>query len=40
MRGYAREVAFCKIFAYIIAEDLDGDFSQFDKEKSRSSDRK
>ncbi|MBQ3067205.1 MAG: transcription antitermination factor NusB [Clostridia bacterium] len=33
MRGYAREVAFCKIFAYIIAEDLDGDFSQFDKEK-------
>lgn len=33
MRGYAREVAFCKIYTYIMSENFDGDFSQFDSSK-------
>ncbi len=33
MRGYAREVAFCKIYTYIMSENFDGDFSQFDSAK-------
>lgn len=33
MRGYAREVAFCKIYTYIMSENFDGDFSQFDASK-------
>lgn len=33
MRSYAREVAFCKIYTYIMREDFDGDFSQFDQSK-------
>ena len=31
MRSYAREVAFCKIYSYIMRGDIDGDFSQFDE---------
>lgn len=33
MRGYAREVAFCKIYTYIMSGLFDGDFSQFEQEK-------
>ena len=33
MRSYAREVAFCKIYTYLISGQFDGDFSQFDSEK-------
>ncbi len=33
MRSYAREVAFCKIYTYIMCSDYDGDFSQFDSDK-------
>ena len=33
MRSYAREVAFCKIYTYLISEQFDGDFSQFDQDK-------
>ncbi|MCH5153430.1 MAG: transcription antitermination factor NusB [Clostridiales bacterium] len=33
MRSYAREVAFCKIYTYLISGQFDGDFSQFDQEK-------
>ena len=33
MRGYAREVAFCKIYTYIMSESFDGDFSLFDASK-------
>lgn len=33
MRSYAREVAFCKIYTYIMRHDFDGDFSQFDETK-------
>ena len=33
MRSYAREVAFCKIYTYLITEQFDGDFSQFDSDK-------
>lgn len=33
MRSYAREVAFCKIYTYLMSGDYDGDFSQFDLEK-------
>ncbi len=33
MRSYAREVAFCKIYSYLICGSFDGDFSQFDTEK-------
>ena len=33
MRSYAREVAFCKIYTYLISQQFDGDFSQFDQEK-------
>lgn len=33
MRGYAREVAFCKIYTYIMCQNFDGDFSQFDSSK-------
>lgn len=33
MRSYAREVAFCKIYAYVISGDNDDDFSQFDESK-------
>ena len=33
MRSYAREVAFCKIYTYMMSGVNDGDFSQFDSEK-------
>ena len=33
MRSYAREVAFCKIYTYLISEQFDEDFSQFDEDK-------
>lgn len=33
MRGYAREAAFCKVYAYIMTSGYDGDFSQFDQDK-------
>ena len=33
MRSYAREVAFCKIYTYLMSEQFDGDFSQFDQDK-------
>ena len=33
MRSYAREVAFCKIYTYLISGQFDGDFSQFDTDK-------
>ena len=33
MRSYAREVAFCKIYTYLMSGVNDGDFSQFDMTK-------
>lgn len=33
MRSYAREIAFCKIYTYIMRREFDGDFSQFDDSK-------
>ena len=33
MRSYAREVAYCKIYAYLISGEFDQDFSQFDADK-------
>ena len=33
MRAYAREVAFCKIYTYIMSENFDADFSLFDASK-------
>ena len=33
MRAYAREVAFCKIYTYIMSENFDADFSLFDGTK-------
>ena len=33
MRSYAREIAFCKIYSYLICGEFDGDFSQFDQDK-------
>lgn len=33
MRSYAREVAFCKIYSFLMSGDYDGDFSQFDQSK-------
>ena len=33
MRSYAREVAFCKIYSYLMGGDLDEDLSQFDSSK-------
>lgn len=33
MRSYAREVAFCKIYAFVMTSTYDGDFSQFDADK-------
>lgn len=33
MRSYAREVAFCKIYTYLMSREYDGDFSQFEAEK-------
>ena len=33
MRSYAREVAFCKIYTYLMSGANDGDFSQFDNTK-------
>lgn len=33
MRGYAREVAFCKIYTYIMSESFEPEFSQFDGSK-------
>ena len=29
MRSYAREVAFCKVYTYLMCEEFDEDFSQF-----------
>ncbi len=33
MRSYAREVAFCKIYSFLMCGEYDEDFSQFDQEK-------
>lgn len=33
MRSYAREVAFCKIYAYSISGRFDDDLSQFERDK-------
>ena len=33
MRSYAREVAFCKIYTYLISGQFDEDFSAFDQDK-------
>ncbi|MCM1533994.1 MAG: transcription antitermination factor NusB [Corallococcus sp.] len=33
MRSYAREVAFCKIYTYLMRNEFDGDFSQFDEKE-------
>lgn len=33
MRSYAREVSFCKIYAYLLSGMFDGDFSQFEQDK-------
>ena len=33
MRSYAREVAFCKVYTYLMSGVNDGDLSQFDSEK-------
>lgn len=33
MRSYAREAAYCKIYAYLIGGEFDNDFSQFDADK-------
>ena len=33
MRSYAREVAFCKVYTYLMSGVNDGDFSQFDESK-------
>lgn len=33
MRSYAREVAFCKVYSYLISGKFDDDFSQFDSDK-------
>lgn len=40
MRSYAREVAFCKIYTYLMSGVNDGDFSQFDGEKLTEEDVK
>ena len=39
MRSYAREVAFCKIYTYVMCGEYDGDFSQFDADKLSQEDR-
>lgn len=33
MRGYAREVAFCKVYTVLMSGECDEDLSQFDREK-------
>ena len=33
MRSYAREVAFCKLYTYLITAEFDKDFSAFDADK-------
>ena len=33
MRGYAREVAFSKVYQYLIAGSVEQDFEQFDQSK-------
>ena len=38
MRSYAREVAFCKIYSYLMTGVSDTDFSQFDEAKLDESD--
>ena len=38
MRSYAREVAFCKIYTYLMSGQFDGDFSQFEQEKLEEAD--
>ena len=38
MRSYAREVAFCKIYSYLMSGVNDGDLSQFDESKLDESD--
>ena len=40
MRSYAREVAFCKIYTYLISRQFDEDFSQFDQNKLTEEDVK
>ena len=39
MRSYAREVAFCKLYAYLISGIVDNDFSQFEQDKLTDEDR-
>lgn len=38
MRSYAREVAFCKIYSYLITAESDDDFSMFDSGKLSAED--
>ena len=40
MRSYAREVAFCKIYTFLMSGVNDGDFSQFDADKLSDEDVK
>lgn len=40
MRSYAREVAFCKIYAFLMSGVADSDFSQFDESKLDEEDMK
>lgn len=40
MRGYARETAFCKVYAYIMTDKYDGDFSVFEQDKLTEDDVK
>ena len=39
MRSYAREVAFCKIYAFIVSGNIDDDFSQFETDKLTDEDK-
>lgn len=40
MRSYAREVAYCKIYTYLMRHGFDEDFSQFDETKLDENDTK
>ena len=40
MRSYAREVAFCKLYTYIMTGEGDVDLSQFDQDKLTDEDKK
>lgn len=39
MRSYAREVAFCKLYTYIMTGEVDIDLSQFDQDKLTDEDK-